>query len=122
MSIDSLESILENARTEAEFEAILLTDFDGHILSAARSDDISAEVVGALLDAATRFAANPEDRARLGDSGESTFFDWEGRQMIYRWFMAGTQRCLLVILSPHGRAYKRAVGQLVRQTQRALTP
>ncbi len=120
MADDSLESMIEQARTEAEFEAVLLTDFNGKILAAARADDTSPEMIGALLDMAVRFAANPEDRSRLGDSGESTFFDWDGRQVIFRWFLAGGQRCLLVILAPNGRAYKRAAGQLVRQTKRTL--
>ncbi len=121
MSSDSLETMFEQTRAEAAFDAVLLTDFDGQILAAARADDTTPDMIGALLDMAVRFAASPEDRSRLSDAGESTFFDWEGRQVIFRWFMADQRRCLLVILAPHGKAYKRAAGQLVRLAQRALS-
>ncbi len=126
MSSDSLAMVLEQTRAQAEFEAVLLTDFGRRILAAARADDTPPETIGALLDLSMRFAATPEERSRLGDTGESTFFDWEGRHVIFRWFPGGVspsgsgQRCLLVILAPNGTAYKRAAGQLIRQVQRTL--
>ncbi len=121
-SLETLETQLEQTRAEAEFEAVLLTDFGGKIIAAARSDETSPETIGALLEMAVHFAANPEDRSRLSDAGESSFFDWQGRQVIFRWFMVGQQPYLLVVLAPPGKAYKRAAGQLVRQVQRTLAP
>ncbi len=116
----SLETVIEQVRAEAGFEAALITDLKGTILAAARADDTPPETVGALLDVAMRIVARPEDRAKLADVGESTFFDWEGRQVICRWFTRRKppEPRLLVVLAPRGKPYKRAVSVLVKEAQR----
>jgi hypothetical protein len=108
---------IEQIRSEAEFEAVLLTDLQGGIVAAARSDDATPETLGALLDVAQRIATRPDDRAKLAAAGESTFFDWEGRRVICRWLTLPTKQepYLLVVLAPHGKAYKRAVSQLAKE-------
>ena len=116
----SLDTLVEQVRVDAGFEAVLLTDLRSHVLAAARSDDTTPETLDSLLDVATRIAARSEDRSRLADAGEITFFDWEGRQVICRWFTARQppQVYLLVILAPRGKPHKRATGHLVREVQR----
>jgi len=116
----TLDTLVEQARVDAGFEAVLLADLQGHILAAARSDETTPETLDSLLDLATRLAARPEDRSRLADTGEITFFDWEGQQVICRWFTARQppQVHLLVILAPRGKPHKRAAGHLVREVQR----
>jgi hypothetical protein len=116
----SLDDLVEQARADAGFEAVLLADLQGHILAAARDDETTPETLDSLLDLATRMATRPEDRSRLADAGEITFFDWEGRQVVYRWFTARQppQVHLLVILAPRGKPHKRAAGHLVREVQR----
>lgn len=116
----SLETLIEQVRAEAGFEAALITDLKGAILATARADDTPPETVGALLDVAMRIVARPEDRAKLADIGESTFFDWEGRQVICRWFSRRKppEPRLLVVLAPRGKPYKRAVSLLVKEAQR----
>jgi hypothetical protein len=120
----SLETLIERVRAEAGFEAALITDLRGSILAAARADDTPPDMVGALLDIAMRIVARPEDRAKLADVGESTFFDWEGRQVICRWFRRRKppEPRLLVVLAPRGKPYKRAVSLLVREAQRLPAP
>lgn len=121
---DVLPDVLERARSDAEFEAILLIDLGGHVLSAARSDDIAPDTIEALLDVALRIVARPEDRVRLAEVGESTFFDWEGRQIVCRQFLplqhTGTEPLVFVVLAPRGKTYKRALSGLVRDFQRVL--
>jgi hypothetical protein len=116
----SLDTLVEQVRVDAGFEAVLLADLQGRILAAARSDATTPETLGSLLDVATRMAARAEDRSRLADAGESTFFDWEGRQVICRWFTAYQPPPvhLLVILAPRGKPHKRAASHLVREVQR----
>ncbi len=116
----TLEMLIEQVCAEAGFEAALITDLKGNILAAARSDDTPPDMVGALLDVAMRIAARPEDRVKLADVGESTFFDWEGRQVICRWFTRRKppEPRLLVVLAPRGKPYKRAVKLLVKEAQR----
>jgi hypothetical protein len=112
-----ISTILEQSRNEAEFEVVLLTDLQGGIAAAARSDGATPEMLGALLDVAQRIAARPDDRAKLAAAGESTFFDWEGRRVICRWLILPTTQepHLLVVLAPHGKAYKRAISQLAKE-------
>jgi hypothetical protein len=118
--VKSLETLIEDVRTQAGFEAALIIDLKGSILAAARADDTMPETVGALLDIALRIAARPEDRAKLADVGESIFFDWDGRQVICRWFTRrkSSEPRLLVVLAPRGKPYKRAVSLLVKETRR----
>jgi hypothetical protein len=118
----ALDTLVEQVRVDAGFEVVLLADLQGHVLAAARSEETTPETLGSLLDVAARMAARPEDRSRLADAGESTFFDWAGRQAICRWFTAHQppQVYLLVILAPRGKPHKRAAGHLVREVQRRL--
>ncbi len=120
MSVEALEALLEQIRAQAEFVAVLLTDLNGNVIAAARSDDASPEAIGGLLDVATRIAARPDDRQALATVGESVFFDWEGRQMIVKWFSVNDQPGLFVILAPNGKPYKRAASQLVKEASRVL--
>jgi hypothetical protein len=120
MSLDDLDTLLEQIRAQAEFEALLLTDLKGNVIAAARSDEAAPESIGGLLDVAMRIAARPDDRQQLASVGESVFFDWAGRQIICRWFTVKDQPRLFVILAPHGKPYKRAATQLVKEAQRAL--
>lgn len=112
-----IDTIIEQIRNKAEFEAVLLTDLQGQIVAAARSDDATPEMLGALLDVAGRIATRPDDRAKLVAAGESTFFDWDGRRVICRWLKlsAAPEPHLLIVLAPHGKAYKRAVSQLAKE-------
>lgn len=110
----TLDHLLETARSKGEFEAIVLTDWQGGIIAAARDDGTSPETLSALLDVATRLISRTEDRAQLAKDGESIFFDMEGRQVICRWFDKPQPR-LVIILAPHGKPYKRAVGALVKE-------
>lgn len=111
-----ITTIIEQSRSEAEFEVVLLTDLRGQIVAATRSDDATPETLGALLDMAGRIAARPDDRAKLAAAGESTFFDWDGRRVICRWLRpsGALEPLLLVILAPYGKVYKRAVSQLAK--------
>jgi hypothetical protein len=109
----SLDGQIEEIRAEAGWEAVLLTDPDGKIVSAARADSTTPEMLDALLSLALRIAARPEDRAALAKTGQSTFFDWEGRRVICRYIDAPASR-LLIILTPRGTSYKRAANRLVR--------
>ncbi len=120
MSLDELEALLEQIRAQAEFEALLLTDLKGNVIAAARSDDAAPESIGGLLDVATRIAERPDDRQQLASVGESVFFDWEGRQIICRWFTVKDDPRLFVILAPHAKPYKRAATQLVGAAKRIL--
>ena len=120
MSLDDFDAQLEEIRAQAEFEALLLTDLTGNVIAAARSDDAAPETIGGLLDVAMRIAARPDDRQQLATVGESVFFDWEGRQIICRWFTVKEQPRLFVILAPHGKPYKRAATQLVATAKREL--
>jgi hypothetical protein len=108
---------MEQSRSEAEFEVVMLTDLKGQIIAAARSDEATPETLGALLDVAGRIAARPDERTKLAAAGESTFFDWDGRRVICRWLkLSGTSEPhLLIVLVPHGKAYKRAVSQIAKQ-------
>ena len=117
---ETLESMIEQVRAEAGFEAALLLDLQGRILAAARGDETSPETIGALLDVAMRIVARPEDRAKLAEVSESTFFDWEGRQVVCRWYTRNKppEPRLVVVLAPRGKPYKRAVGLLVKEAGR----
>jgi hypothetical protein len=112
-----LDDALEQVRAEAGFEAIILTDLSGNIISAARDEETPPELLGALLDVALRMTVRAEERSKLATAGESTFFDWEGRQVICRWFDKPQPR-LIVILSPRGKSYKRVLTTLVKTVQR----
>jgi hypothetical protein len=114
--VDSLDNLLEQARDEAGFVAVILTDMDGKIVASARDDDTSPEMLGALLDIAMRITKSPEERAKLVTAGESAFFDWEGRQVVCRWLDKPQPR-LFVILAPRGKAYKRVLSTLVKAVQ-----
>jgi hypothetical protein len=50
----SLDDLVEQARADAGFEAVLLADLQGHILAAARDDETTPETLDSLLDLATR--------------------------------------------------------------------
>jgi hypothetical protein len=117
---DDLQDTMEQIRSQAEFVAVLLTDLKGNVMAAVRSDDASPDSIGALLDVSTRIAARPDDRQKLAAVGESVFFDWEGRQIICRWFTVKDQPRLFVILAPHGKPYKRAASQLIGAAQREM--
>ncbi len=112
----SLDETIEQVRAEAGWEAVLLTDLKGKITGSARADDTAPEMLDALLHMALRVAARPEDRAALAKTGQSTFFDWEGRQVICRYIdpQAPTPY-LLILLVPHSKAYVRAAARLVRR-------
>jgi hypothetical protein len=118
--MSEIATIIEQSRSEAEFEVVLLTDLQGQIVAAARSDDATPETLGALLDVAGRIAARPDDRSKLAAAGESTFFDWDGRRVICRWLTLSnaSEPLLLVVLAPQGKAYKRAVSQLAKELRK----
>jgi hypothetical protein len=109
----SLDEQIKEIRAETGWEAVLLTGPDGKILSAARADSTTPEMLDALLSLALRIAARPEDRAALAKTGQSTFFDWEGRRVICRYLDTPAPR-LLIILAPRGTSYKRAANRLAR--------
>jgi hypothetical protein len=116
-----MATIIEQSRSEAEFEVVMLTDLRGQIVAAARSDNATPETLGALLDVAGRIAARPDDRAKLATAGESTFFDWDGRRVVCRWLKlsGASEPLLLVVLAPQGKTYKRAVSQLVKELRQS---
>ena len=60
------------------------------------------------------------NRQQLAAVGESVFFDWEGRQIICRWFTVKDQPRLFVIMAPQAKPYKRAAAQLVTTAKRLL--
>lgn len=115
----SLETQVEGIRAEAGFDAVLIADLKGKIVAVARADDTSPEMLEALLDMATRIATRPEDREALADTGESSFFDWEGRQIVCRRFEAHGPR-LLIMLSAKRKPHKRAAARLIKAAQNVL--
>ncbi len=119
----SLDLLLEQARAEADFEAILLTDLNGVLMASARADETPPEVLEALLDVAGRIASRPDDKTQLAAVRESEFFDWEGRRVVCRWFSMSSpaQPRLLVVLTPNQKPYKRAIGSLVKQIRQGST-
>ena len=103
---------LETRRLESDFEVIMLADSQGAILDSARAEDVPAEAIAALFEMVKRIAAQSGASAH-SQNDESTFFDWEGRQIIARWFMSPEPR-LLVILVAQGKPYKQALRRLIK--------
>jgi hypothetical protein len=110
--MDSEEN-LERVRAENGFLAILVTDMMGKILDSARADETSPEGMGEMLALAQRVSARPDEIRDLAQRGESTFFDWEGQQIVCTFLASPTPR-LLVVLAAQGKSYKRALGRVVR--------
>ena len=115
-----LDIAIEDIRSVSGFEAVLLTDLQGEILSAVRSDDVPPEVLGALLQVAEQVVIRASDaNQKLTVPGESEFFDWNGRRVVCRWFKA-RRPGVVVALVPKGKAYRWAMGRLVKEIQRLI--
>ena len=114
-----LEIAIEDIRSASGFEAVVLTDLRGEILSAVRSEGTPPEALDAMLDVASQVAVRATDKIGLSKAGESEFFDWDGRRVVCRWFQA-RKPGVVVALIPKGKTYKWAMSRLVREIQRLI--
>ncbi len=115
----TLDELIERTRSDSGFEAMIVANLRGQIVAAARSDGTEAETMETLVDMALRIVVSLENVIALAKIGESTFFDWEGRQVICRRFEApGTH--LLIVLAPPGVHYKRAMARFIKRAQALL--
>ncbi len=115
-----LDIAIEDIRSVSGFEAVILTDLRGEILSAVRGSDTPPETLNGLLQVAEQVVIRASDRGqRLPLPGESEFFDWDGRRVVCRWFTA-RRPGVVVALVPKGKAYRWAMGRLVKEIQRLI--
>jgi hypothetical protein len=110
---------MEDIRVQSGFDAAVLTDLDGKLLSAVRSSDILEDTIDILLLVAAQIAARSEDAKAMETSGESEFFDWEGRRIVCRWFEA-RKPGVLVVLVPKGKSYRWAANRMVKEIQHLI--
>src|SRR5262245_45343385 len=104
MTETRLEIALEDIRVQSGFDLAVLTDLRGSILAMAQAKDIPVGADQILLQIATKVALQTQESgAPL--SGESEFFDWDGRRIVCRWFEARIPG-ILVVLVPKGKSYK----------------
>ena len=110
---------MEDIRVQSGFDAAVLTDLDGNVLSAVHSRDIPTDTIDILLAVAEQVAARSEDKKAMNVGGESEFFDWEGRRIVCRWFQA-RKPGVLVVLVPKGKSYRWAANRMVKEIQHLI--
>src|SRR5688572_11304033 len=111
-----LEIALEDIRVQSGFDLAVLTDLHGNILAMSQAKETPYEAANILLQIASQVAAQSQEGG-APVSGESEFFDWDGRRIVCRWFEARIPG-VLVVLVPKGKSYKWAVGRMVKEVQR----
>ncbi len=119
---DAIRAALTDTRAGTVFDIVLVTDSAGALLAADWSEAVSPETFSALLALAQRVTSRPDGLDALTASGESHFFDWDGRQVVCRPFAAMDGSWLVVALAPPRGAYKQALGRLIKQLQTEIAP
>ncbi len=117
---DSIRAALTDSRAGTVFDIVLLTDNTGALLAADWSETVSPESFQSLLALAQRVVS--QTNGLNIPAGESHFFDWDGRQVVCRPFIANDRSWLLVALAPPRGAYQQALGRLIKQLQNELEP
>jgi hypothetical protein len=131
MAETRLEIALEDIRQQSGFDAVLLTDTQGIMLAESQESGVPEQTITLLHrvanEVATQIAAQTAATASgaisptvpESASGESEFFDWDGRRVVCRWFEA-RRPGILVVLVPKGKSYKWAIGRMVKEMQRLI--
>src|SRR5215470_4254665 len=118
MAEPKLYALIEEIRSQSEFEAAILVDLESNILAETRQPGTSQET----LDVLTQIGEQAAERISESDtpeSGESEFFDYEGRRVVCRWFEA-ERPGVLVVLVPKNKSYKWAMNRMVKELQRLI--
>jgi hypothetical protein len=118
--LDAIRAALSDTRAGTAFDIVVVTDNTGALVAADWSDNVSGDTFSALLALAQRVVNRPNGVSALVESGESHFFDWDGRQVVCRPFEVVDQPWLLVALAPPRGTYKQALGRLIKQLQAEL--
>jgi hypothetical protein len=113
-----LHSVVEEIRRQSEFEAAILTDLDSNILAESKESGTSQETLDVLSQIADQVAGRLSETG-MPESGESEFFDWEGRRVVCRWFEAQTPG-VLVVLVPKSKSYRWAMNRMVKELQHQI--
>jgi hypothetical protein len=118
MTETRLNIALEDIRGQSGFDLAVLTDLSGNILALSQAKEIPTGADNILLKIASQIAEQAQERG-ASLTGESEFFDWDGRRIVCRWFEARIPG-VLVVLVPKGKSYKWAVGRMVKEVQRLI--
>ena len=110
---------MEDIRVQSGFDAAVLTDLDGKLLSAVHATEVPEDTIDILLLVAGQIAARSDDKKAMDSTGESEFFDWEGRRIVCRWFQA-RKPGVLVVLVPKGKSYRWAANRMVKEIQHLI--
>ena len=113
-----LFSLVEEIRRQSEFEAAVLIDLDSNLLAESRESGMSQETLDTLSQIADQVAERVNE-TELPESGESEFFDWDGRRVVCRWFEA-RRPGVLVVLVPKNKSYRWAVNRMVKELQNLI--
>jgi hypothetical protein len=120
--LEAVRSALADTRAGTAFDIVLVTDNTGALVAGDWSETVAPDSVTGLLALAQRVTDDPNNFNVLAESGESHFFDWDGRQVVCRPFEVADQPWLLVALAPPRGSYKQALGRLIKQIQTELAP
>lgn len=110
---------MDDIRLQSGFDAAVLVDMEGKMLAEVHSPETQPVTVDTLLQVANQVTVRAEDRTGVGASGESEFFDWDGRRIVCRWFKA-RKPGVLVLLVPKGKSYKWATNRMVKELQHLI--
>ena len=113
-----LVGLMEEIRRQSEFEAAVLVDADSTLLAECQEPGTSQEALDILTEIAEQVAERIS-QSGMPESGESEFFDWEGRRVVCRWFEARNPG-VLVVLVPKSKSYRWAVNRMVKELQRTI--
>jgi|SRR5579864_2697153 len=120
--LEAIHTALSGTRAGTAFDIILVTDSAGALVAADWNESVAPDTFSALLALAQRVLDRPNGLNALVESGETHFYDWDGRQVVCRPLEVVDQRWLLVALAPPRGAYKQALGRLIKQLQAELAP
>ncbi len=116
---DAIRAALSQAR--APLLAVLLTDSSGQPLGMDGDNDLPPDTFEALADLARR-VIDRQTGLVAAKARTIEFFDWEGRQVICRAFLADDRPWLLAALTPPQKSYKQALTKLIKRLQAILNP
>lgn len=118
MAEPRLYALIEEIRSQSEFEAAVLVDLDSNILAECRQQGTSQETLDVLTQIGGQ-AAERVGESNTPGNGESEFFDYEGRRVVCRWFEA-ERPGVVVALVPKNKSYKWAMNRMVKELQRLI--
>ncbi len=119
MAESRLAAAMDDIRVQSGFDAAVLIDMEGKMLAEVHSPETQPNTVETLLQVASQVTVRAENKSGVEASGESEFFDWEGRRIVCRWFKA-RRSGVLVLLVPKGKSYKWATNRMVKELQHLI--